>query len=108
MIGGKSIVLGNLFHSSAFLSCHHNQSFAQFCFSSTHIGVYVMWKTDVSFSMVCVSVSILLFQKLTSNNQARVGEQILGLHKGTGMARVEEIKNSISIDPHRPVSCERT
>lgn len=62
---------------------------------------------DVFFSMISVSESVSVHLKLTSNNQACVGEQILCLHKGTGMARVEEIKNSISIDPHRPVSCGR-
>lgn len=60
-----------------------------------------MWKMDVS-------ANVLVLLKLTSNNHPCVGEQILGLHKGTGMARVEEVKNSISIDPHRPVSCGRT
>lgn len=62
-------------------------------------------KTDVSFSTVSMSVGVLLPLRLTSNNQACVREQILGLHKGTGMARVEEVKNSISVDPHRPMSC---
>lgn len=37
---------------------------------------------------------------LTSHNEVGVGEGILCLHEGLGMATVEEVEHSIRVDPH--------
>lgn len=46
--------------------------------------------------------------RLTSHYQVRVWEDVLGLHEGAGVARVEQVEDTVRIDPHRTVGCNIT
>jgi len=44
---------------------------------------------------------------LTSHNQVRVWENVLGLHESAGVARVEQVEDAVSVDSHRAVGWKK-
>lgn len=67
---------------------------------ATTAGTHESTQTGSISGMSCFMCCL---EGLTSNDEVRVGEKVLGLHESASVSSVEQVKDAIRVDSHRAV-----